>query len=101
MGAGLDVVQVWGLDLREVSGICERPAGHRRPRQLLEFGLPGARAEGLREDPPIAHASEFPTPPGSRVTFRLLTAWHLGGEAAERIGDLSDVTSVGTAGSMR
>ncbi len=216
MGAELDVVQVWDLDLREVSGICERPAGHRRPRQLLavgdqshhilvgelgmggpgrferrdlqplvagaglrtpessqwegidtdatgrvfvlrevpgtvlvfdqtletllhvfpltveddpaeleaweadhnalgegvlllrnghlfvvkedkprqllEFGLPGARAEGLREDLPIAHASEFPTPPESRVTFRLLTAWDLGGEAAERIGDLSDVT---------
>ena len=63
-----------------------------KPRQLLEFGLPGARAEGLREDLPIAHASEFPTPPKSRVTFRLLTAWDLGGEAAERIGDLSDVT---------
>ena len=63
-----------------------------KPRQLLEFGLPGARAEGLREDLPIAHASEFPTPPESRVTFRLLTAWDLGGEAAERIGDLSDVT---------
>jgi SdiA-regulated len=216
MVAELDVVQVWDLDLREVSGICERPAGHRRPRQLLavgdqshhilvgelgvggpgrferrdlqplvagaglrtpessqwegidtdatgrvfvlrevpgtvlvfdqtletllhvfpltveddpaeleaweadhnalgegvlllrnghlfvvkedkprqllEFGLPGARAEGLREDLPIAHASEFPTPPESRVTFRLLTAWDLGGEAAERIGDLSDVT---------
>jgi SdiA-regulated len=216
MAAELDVVQVWDLDLREVSGICERPAGHRRPRQLLavgdqshhilvgelgvggpgrferrdlqplmagaglrtpessqwegidtdatgrvfvlrevpgtvlvfdqtletllhvfpltveddpaeleaweadhnalgegvlllrnghlfvvkedkprqllEFGLPGARAEGLREDLPIAHASEFPTPPESRVTFRLLTAWDLGGEAAERIGDLSDVT---------
>jgi SdiA-regulated len=216
MGAELDVVQMWDLDLREVSGICERPAGHRRPRQLLavgdqshhilvgelgvggpgrferrdlqplvagaglrtpessqwegidtdatgrvfvlrevpgtvlvfdqtletllhvfpltveddpaeleaweadhnalgegvlllrnghlfvvkedkprqllEFGLPGARAEGLREDLPIAHASEFPTPPESRVTFRLLTAWDLGGEAAERIGDLSDVT---------
>jgi uncharacterized protein YjiK len=63
-----------------------------KPRQLLEFGLPGARAEGLRADLPIAHASEFPTPPESRATFRLLTAWDLGGEAAERIGDLSDVT---------
>jgi hypothetical protein len=63
-----------------------------RPRQLLEFGLPGARAEGLREDLPIAHAGEFPTPAAARATFRLLTAWDLGGEAAERIGDLSDVT---------
>jgi hypothetical protein len=63
-----------------------------RPRQLLEFGLPGARAQGLREDLPIAHAGEFPTPEEARVTFRLLTAWDLGGEAAERIGDLSDVT---------
>jgi hypothetical protein len=63
-----------------------------KPRQLLEFGLPGARAEGLREDLPIAHAGEFPTPEASRATFRLLTAWDLGGAAAERIGDLSDVT---------
>lgn len=62
------------------------------PRQLLEFGPPGARAEGLRDDLPIAHASEFPTPRERRVTFRLLTAWDLGGEAMERIGDLSDVT---------
>jgi hypothetical protein len=63
-----------------------------KPRQLLEFGPPGARAEGLRDDLPIAHASEFPTPPERRVTFRLLTAWDLGGAAMERIGDLSDVT---------
>jgi SdiA-regulated len=63
-----------------------------KPRQLLEFGPPGAQAEGLREDLPIAHAGEFPTPPESRATFRLLSAWDLGGAAAERIGDLSDVT---------
>jgi hypothetical protein len=63
-----------------------------KPRQLLEFGPPGARAEGLRDELPIAHASEFPTPRERRVTFRLLTAWDLGGEAMERIGDLSDVT---------
>jgi uncharacterized protein YjiK len=63
-----------------------------KPRQLLEFGLPGARAEGLHADLPIADTGEFPTPPESRATFRLLTAWDLGGEAMERIGDLSDVT---------
>jgi hypothetical protein len=63
-----------------------------KPRQLWGFGLPGALAEGLRDDLPIAHASGFPTPREHRVTFRLLTAWDLGGEAMERIGDLSDVT---------
>jgi hypothetical protein len=63
-----------------------------KPRQLLEFGPPGARPEGLRDDLPIAHAGEFPTPRESRVTFRLLSAWDLGGAAVERIGDLSDVT---------
>ena len=63
-----------------------------KPRQLLEFGLPGARAEGLGADLPIADTGAFPTPPASRATFRLLTAWDLGGAAAERIGDLSDVT---------
>jgi SdiA-regulated protein len=63
-----------------------------KPRQLLEFGLPGARAEGLRDDLPIAQAGVFPTPQESRATFRLLTAWDLGGETMERIGDLSDVT---------
>ena len=56
-----------------------------------EFGLPGAQAEGLRADLPIADTGEFPTPPESRATFHLLTAWDLGGEAMERIGDLSDV----------
>jgi hypothetical protein len=63
-----------------------------KPRQLLEFGPPGARPEGLRDDLPIAHAGEFPTPRESRVTFRMLSAWDLGGAAVERIGDLSDVT---------
>jgi uncharacterized protein YjiK len=63
-----------------------------KPRQLLEFGRPGARPEGLRDDLPIAHGGEFPTPQASRATFRLLTSWDLGGAAAERIGDLSDVT---------
>jgi hypothetical protein len=63
-----------------------------RPRQLLEFGPPGARPGGLRHELPIAHAGEFPTPRERRVTFRLLTAWDLGGAAMERIGDLSDVT---------
>jgi hypothetical protein len=36
-----------------------------KPRQLLEFGLPGAQAEGLRDDLPVAHASEFSTPPSA------------------------------------
>jgi SdiA-regulated len=63
-----------------------------KPRQLLEFGPPGAQAEGLHADLPITDTGEFPTPAESRVTFRLLTAWDLGGEAMERIGDLSDVT---------
>jgi uncharacterized protein YjiK len=51
-----------------------------KPRQLLEFGRPGARADGLREELPVAHAAEFPTPREHRVTFRLLTGWDLGGE---------------------
>jgi len=63
-----------------------------KPRQLLEFGLPGAQAEGLRADLPIADTGEFPTPPESRAVFHLLSAWDLGGAAMERIGDLSDVT---------
>jgi uncharacterized protein YjiK len=63
-----------------------------KPRQLLEFGLPGARAEGLRADLPITDTGEFPTPPESRAVFHLLSAWDLGGAAMERIGDLSDVT---------
>jgi uncharacterized protein YjiK len=63
-----------------------------KPRQLLEFGLPGARAEGLRADLPTVDTGEYPTPPESRAVFHLLSAWDLGGEAMERIGDLSDVT---------
>jgi uncharacterized protein YjiK len=32
------VRKVFDLQLREVSGICERPAGDGRPRQLLAIG---------------------------------------------------------------
>jgi hypothetical protein len=63
-----------------------------KPCQLLEFGRPGARAEGMNDALPVAHASEFPTPREHRATFRMLTGWDLGGAAMERIGDLSDVT---------
>jgi uncharacterized protein YjiK len=63
-----------------------------KPRQLLEFGLPGARAEGLHRDLLIADTGQFPTPDEPRATFHMLAAWDLGGEALERIGDLSDVT---------
>lgn len=63
-----------------------------KPRQLLEFGLPGARAEGLHRDLPIAERGRFPTPDRARATFHMLAAWDLGGDALERIGDLSDVT---------
>jgi SdiA-regulated len=38
MTGELHVRQVWDLDLREVSGICERPAGGGRDRQLLAVG---------------------------------------------------------------
>jgi uncharacterized protein YjiK len=62
-----------------------------KPRQLLEFGLSGTRAEGLHRDLPIADAGQFPTPDQARATFHMLAAWDLGGEALERIGDLSDV----------
>jgi len=62
-----------------------------RPRQLLEFGLPGAEAEGLTRDLLIADTGEFPTPGERRATFHMLAAWDLGGEALDRIGDLSDV----------
>jgi uncharacterized protein YjiK len=62
-----------------------------RPRQLLEFGLPGAAAEGLTGDLLIADTGEFPTPDQPRATFHMLAAWDLGGEALDRIGDLSDV----------
>jgi uncharacterized protein YjiK len=62
-----------------------------RPRQLLEFGLPGTSAEGLTRDLPIADTGEFPIPGELRATFHMLAAWDLGGEALDRIGDLSDV----------
>jgi uncharacterized protein YjiK len=62
-----------------------------RPRQLLEFGLRGAAAEGLTRDLPIADTGEFPLPGELWATFHMLAAWDLGGEALDRIGDLSDV----------
>jgi uncharacterized protein YjiK len=63
-----------------------------KPRQLLEFGLPGERAQGLHHDLPITDTGRFPTPEAATVTFHMLSAWDLGGEALERVGDLSDVT---------
>jgi hypothetical protein len=63
-----------------------------KPRQLLEFGLPGWPAEGLRRDLLVADRGRFPGPDAPRATFHLLAAWDLGGEALARIGDLSDVT---------
>jgi SdiA-regulated len=63
-----------------------------KPRQLLEFGLPGWPAEGLRRDLLVADRGRFPGPDPPRATFHLLAAWDLGGEALARIGDLSDVT---------
>ena len=62
-----------------------------KPCQLLEFGLPGAQAEGLRGDLLIGDRGQFPLPDQPRATFQMLSAWDLGGEALERIGDLSDV----------
>jgi uncharacterized protein YjiK len=62
-----------------------------KPRQLLEFGLPGERAQGLRGDLLVAGDGEFPAPEEARATFHMLSAWDLGGEALARIGDLSDV----------
>jgi hypothetical protein len=62
-----------------------------KPRQLLEFGPRGARPEGLHRDLLVADSGRWPAPDGRRVTFHLLAAWDLGGEALERIGDLSDV----------
>jgi hypothetical protein len=92
-------LQAWETDQNALGeGVLLLRNGHLfvvkedKPRQLLEFGLPGAWAEGLRGDLPIADTGEFPTPPESRATFHLLSAWDLGGEAMERIGDLSDVT---------
>jgi uncharacterized protein YjiK len=63
-----------------------------KPRQLLEFGLAGERAQGLHGELLIADRGRFPTPEADRATFHLLAYWDLGGEALERIGDLSDVT---------
>jgi SdiA-regulated len=63
-----------------------------KPRQLLEFGLAGSPAEGLHRDLLVADRGRFPTPDEPQVTFHMLAAWDLGGEALERIGDLSDVT---------
>src|SRR5215218_3691842 len=62
-----------------------------KPRQLLEFGRAGERAQGLRGDLLVAGDGEFPTPEEARATFHMLSAWDLGGEALARIGDLSDV----------
>ena len=62
-----------------------------KPRQLLEFGLAGERAQGLRGDLLVGGDGEFPTPEAPRATFHMLSAWDLGGEALARIGDLSDV----------
>ena len=63
-----------------------------KPRQLLEFGLPGRRAEGLHGGLLLAAGGRFPTPEAARATYHLLAAWDLGGEPLERVGDLSDVT---------
>ena len=63
-----------------------------KPRQLLEFGLPGERAQGLHADLLIADSGHFPTPDEPAATFHMLSSWDLGGEALERVGDLSDVT---------
>jgi uncharacterized protein YjiK len=62
-----------------------------KPRQLLEFGLPGERAQGLHGGLLIADSGRFPTPEEPTATFHLLSAWDLGGEALDRVGDLSDV----------
>jgi uncharacterized protein YjiK len=63
-----------------------------KPRQLLEFGLPGELAQGLSGDLLVADSGRFPTPEEETATFHMLSAWDLGGEALERVGDLSDVT---------
>jgi uncharacterized protein YjiK len=63
-----------------------------KPRQLLEFGLPGERAQGLERDLLVTDSGRFPTPEAAQATFHMLSAWDLGGEALERVGDLSDVT---------
>jgi uncharacterized protein YjiK len=63
-----------------------------KPRQLLEFGPPGEQPQGLRDDLLVTDTGRFPTPDGATATFHMLSAWDLGGEALERVGDLSDVT---------
>ncbi|HET7517601.1 MAG TPA: hypothetical protein VFN05_07890, partial [Actinomycetes bacterium] len=52
-----------------------------KPRQLLEFGLPGERAQGLHADLLIADSGQFPTPDEPAATFHMLSSWDLGGEA--------------------
>ena len=91
-------VQAWEADENALGeGLLLLRNGHlfvvkeEKPRQLLEFGLPGTSAEGLRGDLLVADAGEFPTPDEPRATFHMLAAWDLGGEALERVGDLSDV----------
>jgi uncharacterized protein YjiK len=63
-----------------------------KPRQLLEFGLPGEQPQGLQGDLLVTDTGRFPTPEEATATFHMLSAWDLGGEALERVGDLSDVT---------
>ena len=63
-----------------------------KPRQLLEFGLPGEQAQGLNGDLLVTDTGRFPTPGERTATLHMLSTWDLGGEALERVGDLSDVT---------
>jgi uncharacterized protein YjiK len=63
-----------------------------KPRQLLEFGRPGEQAQGLHRDLLVTDTGRFPGPEARSATFSMLAAWDLGGEALERVGDLSDVT---------
>jgi uncharacterized protein YjiK len=63
-----------------------------KPRQLLEFGPGGEQAQGLHRDLLIVDTGRFPTPDEQAVSFSMLSSWDLGGEALERVGDLSDVT---------
>jgi uncharacterized protein YjiK len=62
-----------------------------KPRQLLEFGPAGEPPQGLRGELLVADRGEFPTPDRPMVTFHMLASWDLGGQALERVGDLSDV----------
>jgi uncharacterized protein YjiK len=63
-----------------------------KPRQLLEFGRPAEPAQGLRGNLLVTDTGRFPGPDAPSASFHMLAAWDLGGEALERIGDLSDVT---------